>query len=67
MTMAPTRVRFQFRRDAEGIMRVYGIHTSASSGMDSVPVVDVDWNKDRSAMEAELNGITVIWTPVTLP
>ncbi|GAA0424350.1 hypothetical protein GCM10008969_54790 [Pseudomonas veronii subsp. inensis] len=67
MTMAPTRVRFQFRRDAEGIMRVYGIHTSASSGMDSVPVVDVDWNKDRSAMEAELNGITVIWTPGNAP
>ena len=63
MTMAPTRVRFQFRRDAEGIMRVYGLHTSATSGMDSVPVVDVDWNQDRSAMEAKLNGITIIWTP----
>lgn len=63
MMVAPTRVRFQFRRDAEGIMRVYGIHTSATSGMDSVPVVDVDWNKDRSAMEANLNGITIIWTP----
>ncbi|MFA0921694.1 hypothetical protein ALP73_200263 [Pseudomonas coronafaciens pv. garcae] len=63
MTMAPTRVRFQFRRDAEGIMRVYGIHTSATSGMDSVPVIDVDWNQDRSAMEAKLNGTTIIWTP----
>jgi hypothetical protein len=63
MTVAPTRVRFQFRRDAEGIMRVYGIHTSATSGMDSVPVVEVDWNKYRSAMEAKLNGITIIWTP----
>lgn len=63
MMVAPTRVRFQFRRDAEGIMRVYGIHTSATSGMDSVPVVDVDWNQDRSAMEASLNGITIIWTP----
>ncbi|WP_095067342.1 S-type pyocin domain-containing protein [Pseudomonas sp. Irchel 3A18] len=63
MTTAPTRVRFQFRRDAEGIMRVYGIHTSATSGMDSVPVVDVDWNTDRSAMEAKLNGVTIIWTP----
>ncbi len=67
MTAAPTRVRFQFRRDAEGIMRVYGIHTPATSGMDSVPVVDVDWNKDRSAMEAELNGITIIWTPSNAP
>ncbi|MBX8483538.1 S-type pyocin domain-containing protein [Pseudomonas cichorii] len=63
MTVAPTRVRFQFRRDTEGIMRIYGIHTSATSGMDSVPVVHADWNKDRSAMEAKLNGITIIWTP----
>ncbi|MBX8513904.1 S-type pyocin domain-containing protein [Pseudomonas cichorii] len=63
MTMAPTRVRFQFRRDTEGIMQVYGIHTSATSGMDSVPVIYADWNKDRSAMEAKLNGITIIWTP----
>lgn len=63
MLVAPTRVRFQFRRDAEGIMRVYGIHTSATSGMDSVPVIGVDWNQDRSAMEAKLNGITIIWTP----
>jgi hypothetical protein len=31
--------------------------------MDSVPVVDVHWNTDRSAMEATLNGITIIWTP----
>lgn len=63
MTMAPTRVRFQFRRDAEGIMRVYGLHTSATSGMESVPVLNVEWNKDRRAMEAKLNGITIIWTP----
>ena len=63
MMVAPTRVRFQFRRDAEGIIRVYGIHTSATSGMDSVPVTHADWNKDRSAMEAKLNGITIIWTP----
>jgi uncharacterized Zn-binding protein involved in type VI secretion len=63
MMVAPTRVRFQFRRDAEGIMRVYGIHTSAASGMDSVPVVEVGWNNDRSAMEATLNGITITWTP----
>lgn len=62
MMVAPTRVRFQFRRDAEGIMRVYGIHTSATSGMDSVPVVS-QWNQVGSAMEAQLNGVTIIWTP----
>jgi uncharacterized Zn-binding protein involved in type VI secretion len=63
MSTAPTRVRFQFRRDASGVMQIYGIHTGANSGMDSVPVVDVHWNTDRSAMEATLNGITIIWTP----
>ncbi|MDR9863569.1 MULTISPECIES: S-type pyocin domain-containing protein [Pseudomonas] len=62
MMAAPTRVRFQFRRDAEGIMRVYGIHTSATSGMDSVPVVS-QWRQVGSAMEAQLNGVTIIWTP----
>lgn len=62
MMVAPTRVRFQFRRDAEGIMRVYGIHTSATSGMDSVPVVS-QWSQVGSAMEAQLNGVTIIWTP----
>ncbi|WP_312904561.1 S-type pyocin domain-containing protein [Stutzerimonas nitrititolerans] len=62
MMVAPTRVRFQFRRDAEGIMRVYGIHTSATSGMDSVPVVS-QWIQVGSAMEAQLNGVTIIWTP----
>lgn len=63
MSAAPTRVRFQFRRDASGVMQIYGIHTGANSGIDSVPVVDAHWNTDRSAMEATLNGITIIWTP----
>ncbi|MFP0198419.1 S-type pyocin domain-containing protein [Pseudomonas sp. PHC1] len=38
MSRAITRVRFQFRRDAEGVMQVYGIHTGAS-GDDSVRTV----------------------------
>ncbi|MBK5342123.1 S-type pyocin domain-containing protein [Pseudomonas sp. TH49] len=62
LTRATTRVRFQFRRDAEGVMQVYGIHTGAS-GDDSVRTVNVDWNSDQTAMEAKLNGITILWTP----
>ncbi|MFJ7315972.1 S-type pyocin domain-containing protein [Pseudomonas sp. NPDC098747] len=62
MSRATTRVRFQFRRDAEGVMQVYGIHTGAS-GDDSVRTVKVEWNKDKTAMEAKLNGITILWTP----
>ena len=63
MTVAPTRVRFQFRKDESGVMRVYGIHTSASSGADSVPVAYAAWSPDRSVMEAELNGVTITWSP----
>ena len=59
---ATTRVRFQFRRDAEGVMQVYGIHTGAF-GVDSVRTVKVEWNNDKTAMEAKLNGITILWTP----
>ncbi|WP_460370042.1 S-type pyocin domain-containing protein [Pseudomonas sp. Tul1A2] len=62
MSHAPTRVRFQFRRDAEGVMQVYGIHSGAS-GDDSVRTVKVEWNSDKTAMEAKLNGITILWTP----
>ncbi|WP_417286429.1 S-type pyocin domain-containing protein [Cobetia marina] len=62
MTMAPTRVRFQFRRDAEGVVHVYGLHTSELSGMDSVPVV-TEWRQVGSAFEATLNGVTVTWSP----
>ena len=62
MSRATTRVRFQFRRDAEGVMQVYGLHTGAS-GDDSVRTVQVEWNRDKTAMEAKLNGITILWTP----
>jgi len=62
MTQATTRVRFQLRRDAEGELQVYGIHSKAS-GDDSVRTVQARWNADKSAMEAHLNGITVLMTP----
>ncbi|MGL5485312.1 MAG: S-type pyocin domain-containing protein, partial [Shewanella sp.] len=35
MSRAATRVRFRFIEDEQGRMQVYGIHTSAASGMDS--------------------------------
>ena len=62
MSSAPTRVRFQFRRDVEGVLQVFGIHTGAS-GDDSVRTVEVKWNADKTAMEAKLNGLTTLWTP----
>lgn len=63
MRAATTRVRFQFRRDSQGALQIYGIHTSAQSGQDSVPVIKAKWNADKSAMEAHLGTITIIWTP----
>ncbi|MHC8303626.1 S-type pyocin domain-containing protein [Pseudomonas sp. PB3P13] len=62
MTRAPTRVRFKFRRDADGVLQVYGIHTTAS-GDDTVRTVQATWNADKTALEAKLNGITILWTP----
>jgi hypothetical protein len=62
MSHAPTRVRFQFRRDAEGELQVYGIHSKAS-GDDTVRTVQAVWNAKQTAIEATLNGITILWTP----
>jgi hypothetical protein len=62
MTRAPTRVRFQFRRDAEGVLQVYGIHTGPL-GDDTVRTVQAQWNTSKTAIEAELNGATILWTP----
>ena len=66
LSHATTRVRFHFRRDADGVLQVYGIHSGPSAD-DSVRTVQVTWNTDQTAMEATLNGITLIWTPQQTP
>ena len=63
MRLASTRVRFQFRQDEFGELRVYGIHTQPGSGADRVPVAQARWNVDKSAMVAVLDGISITWTP----
>lgn len=64
MSAAATRVRFQFRKAPDGSIRVYGLHTSALSGLASVPTVAARWNPNTSAMEVQLDGgITITWTP----
>lgn len=63
MRSASTRVRFQFRQDESGELRVYGIHTKPESGADRVPVAQARWNADNSAMVAVLDGISITWTP----
>ncbi|ROL89301.1 S-type pyocin domain-containing protein [Pseudomonas chlororaphis] len=60
---ATTRVRFQFRRDSQGTLQIHGIHTSAQSGQDSVPVIKAHWNADKNAMQAHLGTLTITWTP----
>jgi hypothetical protein len=62
MSQATTRVRFQLRRDGDGELQVYGIHAKAS-GDDSVRTVQAQWNPDKTAMGAHLNGITILMTP----
>ncbi|MFJ4132514.1 S-type pyocin domain-containing protein [Pseudomonas cyclaminis] len=63
LRLASTRVRFQFRQDESGELRVYGIHTKPESGADRVPVAHARWNADNSAMVAVLDGISITWTP----
>ncbi|MDY7534743.1 S-type pyocin domain-containing protein [Pseudomonas sp. Bout1] len=63
MQVASTRVRFQFRFDEAGDMRVYGLHTRPGSGADRVPVTQARWSADKSAMVAVLDGISILWTP----
>lgn len=62
LNQASSRVRFQFRADPEGIIRVYGIHTTAS-GNDSVPIVQATWSANKKTIEARLNDVTILWTP----
>ena len=62
MSRAATRVRFRFIEDEQGRMQVYGIHTSAASGMDSVPIVQA--RQEGSALVAVVpGGPTLTWYP----
>ena len=62
MSRAATRVRFRFIEDEQGRMQVYGIHTSAASGMDSVPIVQA--RQEGSALVAAVpGGPTLTWYP----
>ncbi|HHW4401449.1 MULTISPECIES: S-type pyocin domain-containing protein [Aeromonas] len=62
MSRAATRVRFRFIEDEQGRIQVYGIHTSATSGMDSVPIVQA--RQEGSAIVAAIpGGPTLTWYP----
>lgn len=62
MSRAATRVRFRFAEDEDGQLQVYGIHTSAESGMESVPVVQA--RQEGSALVASVpDGPTLTWYP----
>lgn len=64
MNAAASRVRFQFRRDAEGVVQLYGIHAGAGSADETVPIIKARWKDDLRSLEADLgDGITLIWTP----
>ncbi len=62
MSQAATRVRFRFTEDEQGRMQVYGMHTSAASGMDQVPIVKA--TKEGSRFVAAIpDGPTLTWYP----
>lgn len=62
MSQAATRVRFRFSEDEEGKMQVYGIHTSAESGLESVPVVNARI-EGQALIAAVPGGPTLTWYP----
>lgn len=64
MDGAASRVRFQFRRDADGALQLYGIHTTATLGEDAVRIVQAKWRADKRTLQADLgDGLTILWTP----
>lgn len=62
MSRAATRARFRFIEDEHGQMQVYGIHTSAASGMDSVPVVKARL-QGSTFVAVVPGGPTLTWYP----
>ncbi|WP_275629288.1 colicin E3/pyocin S6 family cytotoxin [Pseudomonas sp. 273] len=56
-------MRFQFRSDSSGAVQVYGLHTRPGGSADSVPITHARWDAGKSAMVADLGGISITWTP----
>ena len=65
---ATTRVRFFWRADEQGNMRVYGVHTGEGTPYEGVRTADMKWVKDNNRYEftpAGVDGPLITWTPET--
>lgn len=63
---APTRVRFQWEKQADGRLMPVGYHTEMSSGYDRVPVRMMELNTAAGYYEFTTDGprpVTILWTP----
>lgn len=64
---ASTRVRFFWRQDEQGIMRVYGVHTGEGTPYEGVRTANMVWNSEHNRYEFtpahSADGPLITWTP----
>ncbi len=66
---APTRVRFQWQKQADGRLMPVGYHTEQGYGADQVPVRMMALNAQTGYYEFTTDGprpITILWTPESI-
>ncbi|MEP8849213.1 S-type pyocin domain-containing protein [Enterobacter hormaechei] len=64
---ATTRVRFFWRQDEQGNMRVYGVHTGEGTPYEGVRTANMVWNSEHNRYEFTpahgADGPLITWTP----
>ncbi|ECG8572478.1 type VI secretion system tip protein VgrG [Salmonella enterica subsp. diarizonae] len=64
---ATTRVRFFWRQDEQGNMRVYGVHTGEGTPYEGVRTANMVWNSENNRYEFTpahgADGPLITWTP----
>ncbi|RZN36825.1 type VI secretion system tip protein VgrG [Escherichia sp. E2593] len=64
---ATTRVRFFWRQDEQGNMRVYGVHTGEGTPYEGVRTANMVWNSEHNQYEFTpahgADGPLITWTP----
>ncbi|MBJ9242137.1 S-type pyocin domain-containing protein [Citrobacter braakii] len=64
---ATTRVRFFWRQDHQGNMRVYGVHTGEGTPYEGVRTANMVWNSEHNRYEFTpahgADGPLITWTP----
>jgi hypothetical protein len=64
---ATTRVRFFWRQDEQGNIRVYGVHTGEGTPYEGVRTANMVWNSEHNRYEFTpahgADGPLITWTP----